>query len=204
MAAPDHFILVNFIWRRPCLTAGFIRKPYNQKLGCIGAHMSTPLPVAKVAAEEQMRLREQFVPIAQKYRQRDRCFKVCLVGCAIWTGIPAYIAIGLGLHIIPEHNLSKDLFPAWLVSFLPWGIASIVFGFSLPRLECPACHNRLDSYRMGHYCPECGNSELEAGNWLRWPKCNACGKRMLRGKRRRYYKIRACTHCRVILDEIGI
>ena len=177
-------------------------------LGGIGVRMSKPLPVAKVAdeysAEEQMRFREQFAPVAQRYRQRNRRRKVCVIGCAIWMGIPAYIyfATVVGLHIIPASGLPADLSWIWFVVLLPWALASIVFQLSMPRLECPACHNLLDR-RLGQYCPECSSSQLEPEHWYRAPRCNACGKRMARAKGGRCYKIRACTHCGVILDEIG-
>jgi hypothetical protein len=177
-----------------------MRKQYNQKLGGISARMSKPLPVAKVAdeysAEEQMLFREQFAPVVQRYRRRNRHRIVCVVGYCIWLGFPVIIAIS-------GYSLSKDIIRAWFVVALSLGLALIVFGLSLPRLECPACHNRLDR-RLGHYCPKCGSSQLEPEHWYRTPRCNDCGKRMARGKHGRCYRIRACTHCGVILDEIGL
>jgi hypothetical protein len=44
---------------------------------------------------------------------------------------------------------------------------------------------------------------LQPGGFLRSPHCKACGKSLRRG-RGRHYKIRACTHCGLMLDARGL
>jgi DNA-directed RNA polymerase subunit RPC12/RpoP len=109
------------------------------------------------------------------------------------------------------------------------GVAGLVFGFILPgraggwaggvfllcwlivmvwmffpvRLVCPACSNDVERGELGPYCPTCGSRSLSAGGRWKAPRCAACGKRLRRG-RYRYYKVRACTHCGLLLDERGL
>jgi len=168
------------------------------------------LPVAKVAAEcsaeEQRRFREQFAPIAQRYRRRNRRFKICTVVGALWMGIPAYVFVAtlFGLPSSSASDLMERLFLIWIGGPLLC-LVSVALLFALPELRCPACHNRLEylDRRLPRYCPACGSSELEAGDWRRWPKCRACGKQ-LRQHKSRSYPIRACTHCGAILDDAGL
>jgi hypothetical protein len=185
------------------------------------------IPVTKVVSdyseEELMRFREQFAPVAQRFRQLERLLKVkrfgrsggqdrLIFGIIIWVGF----VIILGLVKISESitrwilpNVAGTI-PGWIISVALLSISFLIlfsaFGI-LPlyqaRLKCPACHNRLVSRRWENYCPECDSDRLEAGNWYRAWRCNDCGKRLISGKGGRRYKIRACTHCGVLLDEKG-
>jgi predicted RNA-binding Zn-ribbon protein involved in translation (DUF1610 family) len=171
--------------------------------------MSKLLPVTKVvsdySAEELMRFREQFAPVVQKNRQY--CRKLGLRMAAFFSPIlfGIFICIIGGIAMGPESDMPKwvigCLLSLGLISLL--AIVSLV-AFPLPRLhvECPSCNNPILTRFLGHYCPECGSRQLEPGNWLRLPRCTACGKHIRFG-RGRHFTIRACTHCGVFLDEKG-
>ena len=102
--------------------------------------------------------------------------------------------------IILGMALPKHLFMYFWVA----GICSWFFiVFAAPRTpDCPACHTKLDA-GFGAFCPECSSRSLQCDRWFRSPRCDACGKSM-RGGKGRNYKIRACTHCGVMLDERGL
>jgi hypothetical protein len=144
--------------------------------------------VEDYSSEEQLRLREEFKPLAKRYRQR------------MYAG---YAVLGSAFFcILPGMIFPKIMFP-WLMSgfFVCWLILLFVVILS-PVPGCPACHNKID-LGFGDYCSECGAHALKPGSWMRAPQCSACGKAMRRGKSRGY-KIRACTYCGVMLDEKGL
>ena len=155
--------------------------------------MSEPVSFSKnsprFSPEEQARFREMFAPIAQQYRKGSR---------------RAYVILGVGAAIILTGFLLPKIYTGWVVGafFLCW-LALLIFAFTRPSLECPACHGVLDSRELGSFCPECGASNLKPGGWFRAPHCEVCGKSLRRGKSRQF-TIRACTHCGVILDEKGL
>lgn len=142
--------------------------------------------VTDYAPEEVAAFREQFKPLAEHYHQRSR-----LAGFGV---------AGFFLCVLLGMALPKPLF----IYFWMAGVASWFFiVIAMPRTpSCPACSHRLDG-GFGAFCPECGGRALQAGGWLRAPRCDACGKSMRRG-RTRQYKIRACTHCGLRLDERGL
>jgi tRNA(Ile2) C34 agmatinyltransferase TiaS len=96
----------------------------------------------------------------------------------------------------------KTLFPWFFIPVLIFWLVALGSAMSTPRLVCPGCCNEMER-SFGRYCPECGNSHLQPGGWFRAPHCRACGKSMRRGKGR-HYKIRACTHCGLMLDDGGL
>ena len=169
---------------------------YNQKL--------FKHPVAKVvaeySAEEKMRFREQFAPVAQRFRQIQHPMLVFVVGSFLFTSIAASI---LHIELRYPKNMREWIGWTFLGCSVPLLLAVIIFAIPWFLIRCPACHNRLISPRLGHYCPACGSSQLEEGDWLVVRRCKTCGKYVGRVGWRRY-KIRACTHCGVILDEIGL
>jgi len=152
-------------------------------------------PVIKFAGdyspEEQRHFREAFRPMAEHYRRYSSwAFIIGVTAFVLWMGaIQFFPRVGLG----------------WVCAVMFLGLLGlVVFGlYARPLLECPACHNLVDSKQFGRYCPECGSDQLKPGTWPLPPRCSACGKRMHRGKSRGY-KIRACTHCGVLLDEKGV
>ena len=136
--------------------------------------------------EELLELRERFRPIAELYRRFQR-FKGALFG------------IGVGciflMKVLPE-GLARWWFAGgFLVSFLVLLIS--IFLSTMPN--CPNCHVRL-TQRFGAFCPECGSLGVQNFGWFRGTRCLSCG-RAVRGKG---VRIRACTHCGVMLDEKGL
>lgn len=157
--------------------------------------MSCPLPILKGSSryslEDQSKYREAFAPLAQQYRSfYRRVLLVLPVGAAI-----SFVA----WNIIPA-------------SFVEWAIAPVFISAAIvmllkitisPSLECPACHRNLDVRKLGDFCPECGAANLKPGDLLSSPQCDACGKK-LRRRKGRLFKIRACTHCGLFLDDEGV
>lgn len=141
---------------------------------------------------ELMSFRESFKPLAERYRR--------------YQGV-AYLALVLGLCIglfvlMPVLLLHSTTNP-WVV--FPLLLCVAIYGILVvlvPVPRCPACHNRLDR-GFGAFCPECGARALERATWFREAQCSSCARPLTRGKTR-HYKIRACTHCGVQLDEEGV
>ena len=165
------------------------------------------IPVTKKVSdytkEELKQFYEQFAPVAQKWHKLNRRLKI--IG-ALFFGPIIIVFIVL---LITNPKIIPDRFLSWIAFGLLFlgvviPLVSVLFVFiPLSRInKCPACHNRLDVYLLGDYCPECGSNQLEKKKWS-LPKCNACGKRLTHYKRRRRYKIRFCTHCGVFLEEKG-
>ena len=154
-------------------------------------YSETPKPPQRYAsefsAEELLRLREAFRPLAERYRRYMRV---------------AYIVIGIALALLLSGFVFSKTRDSRLIGgfFICWLTLMFIAVLS-PVPECPACHNRLDR-SFGAFCPECGAHALQAKSWLR-AECSSCGRAMQRG-RGRGYSIRACTHCGVMLDEEGL
>jgi predicted amidophosphoribosyltransferase len=76
--------------------------------------------------------------------------------------------------------------------------------FTLPKLVCPACHHKAEQ-EPEHYCPECGAADLHRNfGFFSIARCRSCGKKLVRGKGGRRYKIRFCTVCGAHLDDAGV
>jgi hypothetical protein len=140
------------------------------------------------SAEELSHFREIFRPLAERYRRHLRT---------------ACIVLGLSFAcILFGFVMPKTLFPWFLGGFFICWLTLLLLISLSPVPDCPSCHNRLDR-GFGAYCPECGARALHPGGWLRAGQCSSCGRAMRRGKSRSY-RIRACTHCGVMLDERGL
>lgn len=147
---------------------------------------TTPVRVVTDYAPEDVAVfRERFRLMAEHYHRRSR---------RAMFGIGAFF-----LCLILGMTLPKHLF----LYFWAGGICSWLFVvFAAPSTpDCPACHSQLDA-SLGAFCPECGSRSLQPGGWFRSPRCDCCRKSLRRGKGR-HFKIRACTHCGVMLDEKG-
>src|SRR6266571_997688 len=146
-------------------------------------------PVVKVAAEysseELAHFREAFAPHAAHYRTYSRRFLVIGAILAVIVFSAAYAA---------PTNAVVD----WVCGLLVLGYLAMLGHSwrSQPLLECPACHNRLDSGACGRYCPGCGSERLRPGSWLASSTCSVCSKTMYRSKTP---NMRTCTHCGVML-----
>ncbi len=153
--------------------------------------MSTPAKDVSAYSPEELRaLRERFAPLANDFRQCGRK--------ASWYVCAALLSGGLGLLVRPHSA------PVFLVLWLG-AIAALVqvVRAQLPLPKCPACNARLDSVG-GEFCPECGGRSLSEFVWYRFRRCGACQAKLSRGKNGRYFRIRACNHCGVLLDERGL
>jgi hypothetical protein len=116
-----------------------------------------------------------------------------------------YIAFTFGAVFIACVTLAM-IFPDYLswfgvCWFISWSTVVLLVILS-PVPNCPACHNALDQ-GLGDYCPECGARHASAWRLVHAPSCLSCGKIISR-RRGRQYKIRACTHCGVPLDDKGL
>ena len=144
--------------------------------------------VADYSGEERDRLRDAFRSVASDYRRHTRV---------------SYVAAGgFAGCLIAALILPKVLFPWFLIPAFTFWLVALGSMASAPCLICPGCSNEIDC-SFGRYCPECGSPELQTVGWLRSPRCTACGKSMRRGKGR-HYRIRACTHCGLMLDDSGL
>jgi hypothetical protein len=114
-----------------------------------------------------------------------------------------YFVLGLGfLFILSGFVLPKAYLPYEAGGFITCWLTLPILAYKCSLPDCPACHNALDQ-RLGSFCPECGARALSSGGLFRAPQCSSCGRAMYRRKGRGY-KIRACTHCGVMLDEKGL
>lgn len=154
------------------------------------------VPVTRLASdyspEEQACFRESFRLTAERCRRSDWW----LFSLAV-TGFTAYF-LALKFFQNTEHE--------WIcVALFIVPMLGVIFFLCLgiPVMECPACHNRVDSRRLGLFCPECGGEPLKPGTWFSSSACTKCGKTLSRGKHQGY-TIHACTHCGVFLDEKGV
>ena len=146
-------------------------------------------PGAEYTPEEQARFREEFRPLAARYRRRVRlAYGVVVVGVAA-------LALGFALPGRAGGWAAGVFLVCWAILF-GWMVFRV-------RLLCPGCSGDMEGRRLGPYCPVCGHRSLSSGDWLQATRCTDCGKRLRRG-RQRFYKIRACTHCGLVLDERGL
>lgn len=147
--------------------------------------------VSDYSEDERAHFREVFAPRAARFRRYWRL--TLFIGCSAFAGWIAAIRVLPGLGLM------------WVCGVLLLGLLGLaVFAwYSQPSLECPACHSDVDSRRLGRYCPECGSEQLRTRDWPLAAKCDACGAVMRWGKSRGY-RIRACTHCGVPLDDRGV
>jgi hypothetical protein len=141
-------------------------------------------------SEETDQHQQVFAPVAKLYRRHMRIMYAGVIGFMCWILL-------LILVLKPSAPGWGQIVPALIC----WIIAPVAF-VSAPELICPGCRKRLDK-SLGRYCPECGCNRFEAGNWYR-EHCPTCGRRLSRYKGRRHYKIRACTHCGLMLDKKGV
>ena len=150
-----------------------------------------PLPI--YSAADRTQFRTAFAPVAATYRRNRRIGAYAVV---------AWVGSFLLPRILPEPASS------WLTSwlFLPLillFVLGIVAAWRSRRLICPGCTQNLE-VGLGPYCPECGSGELQPGSFLKPPHCPACDRSLKQKNHRRLYRIRACTHCGLMLDEQGL
>ena len=139
-------------------------------------------------AEESERLRRAFSPLAKSYRRHSNIALAAAVAFMFCTSLGMLFHIHV-LIVVAAASMC-------LIVFLGAGV-------SQPALVCPGCQGRLDR-GLGRYCPECGSSQFQHGEGFKAPHCGACGMRVTYGRQRRHYRMCACTHCGLMLDEKGL
>jgi hypothetical protein len=133
--------------------------------------------------------REEFKSTAMAYRQRSRAFSIfAWVGLAFWLlwFVPTMREIGVAGFLV-----------CWTIGF---------FGsFILLKKICPACQKDIDQC-AGRFCPECGAHAIKKrGFWaIGFPQCEACEKKLVRGRGGRRYKLRFCRNCGAHVDDDGL
>lgn len=144
--------------------------------------------VSDYSAEDRLRMLATFSSAAADYRRRGHVSSCVLGG---FTG-----------SILLAMVLQNSLSPWFMTSAMLLWLIGVGTSLIAPRLVCPGCFNNVD-HSLGAYCPECGSRQLQLGNWFRAAYCTACRKSLRRHKGR-HYRIRACTHCGLLLDEKGL
>jgi len=140
-----------------------------------------------IAKQDTRDCREEFRLLAAKRRAQTRILSILV--------LPAFV-FWLLLWTGGNHRLGSIVF------LICWAII-FIGAFALPKLVCPACHNKTEA-EPDHFCPECGASDLDRNfGFFSITRCRACGKQLVRGKGGRRYKIRFCTVCGAHLDDAG-
>ena len=150
-----------------------------------------PIVATDYSPEQASDFRERFKALAWLEPIAGAC------GVVRWS-IAGWIALCVALGFALPASVTGFCALGGFAGFLLLGV---VLWPTLP--PCLACHHRLDDI-IATYCPECGSGDVKPGGFFRPPKCNACGKHLGTGRGGRQYKIRACTHCGVKLDEKGL
>lgn len=140
-----------------------------------------------------------FKAYAQRYRRRRRIALSLMIGVMLAGLLMTNINLSSGAAIWGGGLMAASVL-----------VALLIFVAGL-RLRCPACQKRLEPAR-GLYCPMCGSDQFEYGRhkigpWLaRYPYCPSCERKIAEssGDDSRTYRIRGCTHCGVLLHEIGL
>jgi hypothetical protein len=149
------------------------------------------MPPEKTSADytesEKQVFRDQFKPIAKRYRFCSKAFLIAFLALFI----PMFLGWLDGTQI-------GKLFPYFFMAVM---VIAIILFISISPI-CPACKRKVEG-EIRTFCPECGSSDLTLKSFFLWAKCHSCGVELRRGKGRPY-KIRCCTHCGVFLDGKGI
>lgn len=180
-------------------------------------HLSRKKPIrnpliVRIPSAEEIKFREQFAPIAKKCRKLLVYSKlVLLVWLSFWVfpsvlfviavgsiipKLPSFIDITLGILLLVLIILSNKL---WLI---------LINALEMPKFECPACHKPLFAGKLV-CCPKCGSKQLTdiiKGRYC-YKLCETCGFAIPYFRKKvfkfRMFKIKACIHCGVLLDEKG-
>jgi hypothetical protein len=140
-----------------------------------------------------------FRPTVERYRRRRRIRVYLLTGFMLGAFLLMYVNV-------------PEVVRFWGFTLLVTAClgAAVTFAFGL-RLRCPACRNRLEPAK-GPYCPQCGSDQFQRGIHKGGPRggnapyCPSCDGTI--GEEDadscRSYRIRGCTHCGVMLDEMGL
>jgi hypothetical protein len=145
--------------------------------------------VAGYSDQEKLDFETAFMPVAEKYRRRERLGRKLMVAF--------FLAL---LTCFTGSRYPRSLIWLFLAAFIIWLIAFLALSV---RVICPACSNSVKG-EFGSYCPQCGGTLKRDGVLnVNDVRCSWCGIKLRKGKRRNY-RIRICTYCGVKLDPIGI
>jgi Zn finger protein HypA/HybF involved in hydrogenase expression len=139
------------------------------------------------AKQDTKDCREEFRPVAARRRAMTRILSIVLLPAfgfwlLLWTGRDRQVGV---------------------VGFLVCWANIFIGAFALPKLVCPACHHKTEQ-EPHHFCPECGGADLDRNfGFLSITRCRTCGKKLVRSKGGRRYKIRFCPVCGAHLDDAG-
>jgi hypothetical protein len=114
------------------------------------------------------------------------------------------LAFMLGGFVLAYADVARMLgIWGFILLMSAWLGAVLITAFGL-RLRCPACRKRLEPAK-GAYCPQCGSDQFRLPRTAD-PYCPSCDCLISEGDGDscRNYRIRGCTHCGVMLDEIGV
>ena len=172
-----------------------------KRFGISFAVKSAPSPrrVDAFSGSDRKRYLSVFKPLARQYRRRRRIALLLVAGFILACAVLAQSSVG-------------NLIGVWglVVLLACWVCAVVVLLFGL-RLKCPGCGKPLMP-ATGRYCPNCGSEAYDQGRHLRgspptqYAYCPFCDSAIYDGRndQPRTYGIRGCTHCGVMLDEIGV
>lgn len=143
------------------------------------------------SSEELNLHRAQFRPIAVRYRRCERIF---------YELFGLLVVFGICMFVFQQQWMMYATAGSFLAC-VGYGWCWVLFF----RLPCPGCRQDLEQ-GLGEHCPECGHSGgIRPAKWFQAAKCEICGMRLdYDDNGRRAFKIRACTHCGLPLDDKGV
>lgn len=167
-------------------------KQANASATLFEAHVYSP--------EQELTLREAFRPVANRYRLHN------LVAEYVW--LVWLLVTVVTFVVLPGMVSTKGKIKLAGTTALACVVISVGAKHFAPKLKCPGCLNDLMKGSI-IYCPSCGGNRVEPISW--WfglPQCADCSKKIgilgMGMRKIRLYKIRACRHCGLQLDERGI
>ena len=134
--------------------------------------------------EEHEELRRRFAPTAARFRRIERILP--------W----------LGFGLVISFVTMSATFPWGLPAFVSILVSLAVLG-SINTLKCPRCAGNLGG-EIRRFCPTCGDPDIERAGVFRAARCRECNVFLHRTKRGRSYRVHACTHCGIWLDDEGL
>jgi hypothetical protein len=146
-------------------------------------HYSPPEKTAADYTEvEKEQFREQFRPIAKRYR--------------VYSWI--YLVVLFSFFALLFYSATKG---SWVTLLFIGLVALFILLYVFLRPLCPACKRGIDG-EVRTFCPVCGG-KVERRGFMKMPYCSSCDIVLRRG-RSKNYDVRCCTHCGVFLDGKGI
>lgn len=132
--------------------------------------------------------REQFRPVARKYRRHGGI-------------VVTFILLGM-LSAWAASKYHYDRSPWFVAFFLLCCVGGVVAMLRAPTLRCPGCGADAGGVPE-RFCPDCGDKSV-VDNALSAYRCTSCRKRLTSRRGGRRYRVRFCTHCGAHLDDAGV